>query len=131
MFGKIRTEKEDAPLTLKSFLTRCGIVLAIMLLAFAIEKIAGTGKGVFFEVAKAISLVLYFVAYIIVGRKIVIHAFVSLFKGKIEVEPLVVTVATLICILIGQYVGSVVSMLIYYAGENLVGLRLEEKKDGE
>ncbi len=119
MFGKIRVEKEDKPLTLKSFLTRCGIILAITLLAFAIEKIAGTGKGVFFEVTKAISLVLYFVAYIIAGRKIVVRAFASLFKGKIEVEPLVITVATLICILIGQDVGAVVSMLMYYIGENL------------
>ena len=116
MFLKIKKEPEEKEIAFKSFIIRVSLILAIMLLAFAVEKIGGTGSGTFFEVTKAIALVLYCVSYILSGHTIIVRAFASLFKGKIEIDSLLITVATLICILIGQYIGAVISMLIFYIG---------------
>ena len=126
MFGKIKDEKKSRPMTFRSLITRCGIILAFMFLAFAIEKIGGTGEGKFFDITKALSLIFYCVAYIIAGRRIVILAIASLFQGKIEIEKVLVTVLTLVCILIGQYFGAVLSMLVFFAAESLLILENEQ-----
>lgn len=118
MFEKIN-KKNKEPASLKKVLIRGCFCVAFLLLAFAIEKIGDSGKGSFFDVTKAISLVLYCVAYILVGRKIIINAFAYLFNKTIWVEGLIVTVATLICILLGQYIGAIVPMLIFYFGISL------------
>ncbi len=122
MFEKIIKEPKQKTETLKQIGIRCALVIAIMLMAFAVEKIAGNGNGKFFDVTKAICLVLYFVSYIVIGRKIIITAFANLFKGTIVVDALIVTVGTLICILLGQYVGAIIAMMVYYLGTRLVSV---------
>ena len=131
MFGMNRTEKKRENITFKKFVTNCGVIFAFTVLAFAIEKIGGSGSGTFFDVARAIALVLYCVAYIMAGRNAAVSALGALFKGKIEIESLIVTVATLICILIGQYLGAVIAMFVFYIADCVVYLEKKEENDQE
>ncbi len=129
MFSKIRKSLETQ--SGKKILIKCALSLALVLVAFGISKVAGKNSENVFDVFKAISLVLYFVAYLLVGHGIILFALANLIKGQIQLDFLIVTVGTLLCILLGQYIPAILIMMIFYLGEKLSPIIKSEKKSGE
>lgn len=66
---------------------------------------------------KDISLILYIIAYIIIGAEVVIEAIENIFKGKIFDENFLMTIATIGAFCIGEYPEAVTVMLLFAIGE--------------
>lgn len=66
---------------------------------------------------KAVSLLFYFVAYILCAKEIVINAFKNIFEGSIFDEQFLMALASLGAIAIGEYAESIAVVLLYQIGE--------------
>lgn len=70
-----------------------------------------------FEDKEYINLILFLVAYILVGGKVVMTALRNITRGQVFDENFLMTIATLGAFIIGEYPEAVAVMIFYEVGE--------------
>ena len=78
---------------------------------------------------EAISLVLYFVAFMITGKDIVIGAVSNLIHGELMDESFLMSVAAIGAILLGEYEEAVAIMILYQVGEKFEDYAVDKSRD--
>lgn len=78
---------------------------------------------------RAIYMVLYFAAYIITGKDIVIGAISNLFHGELMDESFLMSVASIGAILLGEYEEAVAIMILYQVGEKFEDYAVDKSRD--
>lgn len=78
---------------------------------------------------RAIYMVLYFTAYIITGKDIVIGAVSNLFHGELMDESFLMSVASIGAILLGEYEEAVAIMILYQVGEKFEDYAVDKSRD--
>ena len=78
---------------------------------------------------RAVFMVLYFAAYIITGKDIVIGAVSNLIHGELMDEAFLMTVASLGAILLGEYEEAVAIMILYQVGEKFEDYAVDKSRD--
>ena len=78
---------------------------------------------------EAISLVLYFIAFMITGKDIVIGAVSNLFHGELMDESFLMSVAAIGAILLGEYEEAVAIMILYQVGEKFEDYAVDKSRD--
>lgn len=78
---------------------------------------------------RAIYMVLYFAAYIITGKDIVIGAVSNLFHGELMDESFLMSVASIGAILLGEYEEAVAIMILYQVGEKFEDYAVDKSRD--
>jgi len=78
---------------------------------------------------KAIFMVLYFVAYIITGKDIVIGAVSNLIHGELMDEAFLMSVSSIGAILLGKYEEAVAIMILYQVGEKFEDYAVDKSHD--
>lgn len=77
---------------------------------------------------KIASIVLYCVAYLVVGIEYIIKAVKGVFKGDIFNENMLMTVASIGAMALGEYIEGVAVMLLYCVGETLQDAAIAKSK---
>ncbi|GMQ60981.1 heavy metal translocating P-type ATPase [Vallitalea maricola] len=85
--------------------------------------------GLVLNVRTPIKIGLYVVAYVIVGREIIISAIKGLFTGRLLDENFLMTIASLAAFFIGEYPEATAVMLFYRVGELFEGLAVNRSKN--
>lgn len=107
----------DEEITLKDKVLTCiGIILTIIAYILSSK-------------AQILSVTLYIVAYIIIGYKIILKAFKHLFSKDMFDENLIMTVATLGAMAIGEYTEAVAVLVLYMIGEMLQDKAVDSSKE--
>ena len=78
---------------------------------------------------KAIFMVLYFLAYIITGKDIVIGAVSNLIHGELMDEAFLMSVSSIGAILLGKYEEAVAIMILYQVGEKFEDYAVDKSRD--
>lgn len=78
---------------------------------------------------QAIYMILYFAAYIITGKDIVIGAVSNLFHGELMDESFLMSVASIGAILLGEYEEAVAIMILYQVGEKFEDYAVDKSRD--
>ena len=78
---------------------------------------------------EAASLVLYFVAFMITGKDIVIGAISNLIHGELMDEAFLMSVAAIGAILLGEYEEAVAIMILYQVGEKFEDYAVDKSRD--
>lgn len=78
---------------------------------------------------RTIYMVLYFAAYIITGKDIVIGAVSNLFHGELMDESFLMSVASIGAILLGEYEEAVAIMILYQVGEKFEDYAVDKSRD--
>ena len=78
---------------------------------------------------KAISMVLYFVAFMITGKDIVVGAVSNLIHGELMDESFLMSVAAIGAILLGEYEEAVAIMILYQVGEKFEDYAVDKSRD--
>jgi len=78
---------------------------------------------------EAICLVLYFIAFMITGKDIVIGAVSNLFHGELMDESFLMSVAAIGAILLGEYEEAVAIMILYQVGEKFEDYAVDKSRD--
>ncbi len=78
---------------------------------------------------KAIYMVLYFAAYLITGKDIVIGAVSNLLHGELMDESFLMSVASIGAILLGEYEEAVAIMILYQVGEKFEDYAVDKSRD--
>ena len=78
---------------------------------------------------EAISLVLYFIAFMITGKDIVIGAVSNLIHGELMDESFLMSVAAIGAILLGEYEEAVAIMILYQVGEKFEDYAVDKSRD--
>ncbi|MCT4688799.1 heavy metal translocating P-type ATPase [Vallitalea sp.] len=97
-----------------------------------IEFIIGFGLfalALLLNVKTEVKIGLYVVAYIVVGREIVISAIKGLFTGRLLDENFLMTIASISAFAIGEYPEATAVMLFYRVGELFEGLAVNRSKN--
>lgn len=107
----------DDELTIKDKVLTCiGVILTIV--AYILESRI-----------KALSIALYIIAYVIIGYKIILKAIKHLFGKDMFDENLIMTVATLGAMAIGEYTESIAVLVLYMIGEMLQDKAVDSSKE--
>lgn len=108
---------EDEELTLKDKLLTCiGIIITII-------------AYVLMSKMQIISIILYIIAYIIIGYKVILKAIKHLFGKDMFDENLIMTVATLGAMAIGEYTEAIAVLVLYMIGEMLQDKAVDSSKE--
>ncbi len=78
---------------------------------------------------EACCLVLYFIAFMITGKDIVIGAVSNLFHGELMDESFLMSVASIGAILLGEYEEAVAIMILYQVGEKFEDYAVDKSRD--
>ena len=78
---------------------------------------------------KALCMVLYFVAYIITGKDIVIGAVSNMIHGELMDEAFLMSVSSIGAILLGKYEEAVAIMILYQVGEKFEDYAVDKSRD--
>ena len=78
---------------------------------------------------EAVCLVLYFIAFMITGKDIVIGAVSNLIHGELMDEAFLMTVASIGAILLGEYEEAVAIMILYQVGEKFEDYAVDKSRD--
>ena len=78
---------------------------------------------------EAICLVLYFIAFMITGKDIVIGAVSNLIHGELMDESFLMSVASIGAILLGEYEEAVAIMILYQVGEKFEDYAVDKSRD--
>ena len=78
---------------------------------------------------EAICLVLYFIAFMITGKDIVIGAVSKLIHGELMDESFLMSVAAIGAILLGEYEEAVAIMILYQVGEKFEDYAVDKSRD--
>lgn len=78
---------------------------------------------------RAICMVLYFIAYLITGKDIVIGAVSNLIHGELMDEAFLMSVSSIGAILLGKYEEAVAIMILYQVGEKFEDYAVDKSRD--
>lgn len=78
---------------------------------------------------KGICMVLYFVAYIITGKDIILGAVSNLIHGELMDEAFLMSVSSIGAILLGKYEEAVTIMILYQTGEKFEDYAVDKSRD--
>ena len=78
---------------------------------------------------RAVFMVLYFIAFIITGKDIVIGAVSNLIHGELMDESFLMSVAAIGAILLGEYEEAVAIMILYQVGEKFEDYAVDKSRD--
>ena len=81
-----------------------------------------------FQYSHWVSFAVFIVAYIIVGKDVLLKAFSNIKRGKVFDENFLMTIATVGAIIIGEYPEAVGVMLFYMVGEFLQSLAVNKSR---
>lgn len=104
---------------LKLLILTCGIILYIITLT--LSKIS--------SISSITILYMYLVSYILIGYDIIISAIRKLFKKDMFDENLLMSIATIGALIIGEYTESIAVLLFYKIGEYLQDLAVGKSKE--
>ena len=96
----------------KKMLSKIIMGAVFYIIAIIISKIS-------FPYSNWVSFAVFIVAYIIVGKDVLLKAFSNIKRGKVFDENFLMTIATLGAVIIGEYPEAVGVMLFYLVGEFL------------
>lgn len=84
--------------------------------------------GIIFKFSKTAELVIFLLAYIIIGYEIIFRAIKNIFKGEVFDENFLMTIATIGAFGIGEFHEAVAVMLLYSIGELLQDKAVEKSR---
>lgn len=103
-------------------LTKIAVSFIVATIAFILSSFAKS------QTANIVSVVLYCIAYIVVGAEYVVKAVKGVIKRDIFNENMLMTVASLGALIIGEYTEGVAVMLLYCVGETLQDVAINKSK---
>lgn len=105
----------------KKMLRKIIVAAVFYIIAIIISKFG-------FQHSKWVSFAVFIVAYIIVGKDVLLKAFSNIKRGKVFDENFLMTIATVGAIIIGEYPEAVGVMLFYMVGEFLQSLAVNKSR---
>lgn len=75
-----------------------------------------------------IKLVLYIIAYILIGKEVILSAFKNILKGEVFDENFLMTIATFGAFALGEFSEAVAVMLFYQIGEGFQGYAVDNSR---
>lgn len=81
-----------------------------------------------FRKVETVTFTVYFIAYITVGKEVLLKAFSNIKRGKVFDENFLMSIATIGAIIIGEYPEAVGVMLFYTVGELLQSLAVNKSR---
>lgn len=108
---------EDEELTIMDKILTCIGVILTIIAYMLMNKL------------QVISVVLYIIAYMAIGYKIILKAFKHLFSKDMFDENLIMTVATLGAMAIGEYTEAIAVLILYMIGEMLQDKAVDSSKE--
>ena len=85
--------------------------------------------GLLYSTLKPVGLILFIIAYILIGRDVVTKAFKNLLGGRVFDENFLMAIATLGAFAIGEYPEAVAVMLFYKVGEAMQGIAVNKSRN--
>ena len=105
----------------KKMLRKIIVAAVFYIIAIIISKLG-------FQYSKLVSFAVFIVAYVIVGKDVLLKAFSNIKRGKVFDENFLMTIATVGAIIIGEYPEAVGVMLFYMVGEFLQSLAVNKSR---
>ena len=105
----------------KKMLRKIIVAAVFYIIAIIISKLD-------FQYSHWVSFAVFIVAYIIVGKDVLLKAFSNIKRGKVFDENFLMTIATVGAIIIGEYPEAVGVMLFYMVGEFLQSLAVNKSR---
>ena len=105
----------------KKMLRKIIVAAVFYVIAIIISKLG-------FQYSNWVSFAVFIVAYIIVGKDVLLKAFSNIKRGKVFDENFLMTIATVGAIIIGEYPEAVGVMLFYMVGEFLQSLAVNKSR---
>ena len=105
----------------KKMLRKIILAAVFYIIAIIISKLG-------FQYSNWVSFAVFIVAYIIVGKDVLLKAFSNIKRGKVFDENFLMTIATVGAIIIGEYPEAVGVMLFYMVGEFLQSLAVNKSR---
>lgn len=105
----------------KKMLRKIIVAAVFYIIAIIISKLG-------FQYSLWVSFAVFIVAYIIVGKDVLLKAFSNIKRGKVFDENFLMTIATVGAIIIGEYPEAVGVMLFYMVGEFLQSLAVNKSR---
>lgn len=105
----------------KKMLRKIIVAAVFYIIAIIISKLG-------FQYSNWVSFAVFIVAYIIVGKDVLLKAFSNIKRGKVFDENFLMTIATVGAIIIGEYPEAVGVMLFYMVGEFLQSLAVNKSR---
>ena len=105
----------------KKMLRKIIVAAVFYIIAIIISKLG-------FQYSNRVSFAVFIVAYIIVGKDVLLKAFSNIKRGKVFDENFLMTIATVGAVIIGEYPEAVGVMLFYMVGELLQSLAVNKSR---
>ena len=105
----------------KKMLRKIIVAAVFYIIAIIISKLG-------FQYSNWVSFAVFIVAYIVVGKDVLLKAFSNIKRGKVFDENFLMTIATVGAIIIGEYPEAVGVMLFYMVGEFLQSLAVNKSR---
>ena len=105
----------------KKMLRKIIVAAVFYIIAIIISKLG-------FQYSHWVSFAVFIVAYIIVGKDVLLKAFSNIKRGKVFDENFLMTIATVGAVIIGEYPEAVGVMLFYMVGEFLQSLAVNKSR---
>ena len=105
----------------KKMLRKIIVAAVFYIIAIIISKLG-------FQYSHWVSFAVFIVAYVIVGKDVLLKAFSNIKRGKVFDENFLMTIATVGAIIIGEYPEAVGVMLFYMVGEFLQSLAVNKSR---
>jgi cadmium-exporting ATPase len=105
----------------KKMLRKIIVAAVFYVIAIIISKLG-------FQYSNQVSFTVFIVAYVIVGKDVLLKAFSNIKRGKVFDENFLMTIATVGAIIIGEYPEAVGVMLFYMVGEFLQSLAVNKSR---
>ena len=105
----------------KKMLRKIIVAAVFYVIAIIISKLG-------FQYSHWVSFAVFIVAYIIVGKDVLLKAFSNIKRGKVFDENFLMTIATVGAVIIGEYPEAVGVMLFYMVGEFLQSLAVNKSR---
>ena len=105
----------------KKMLRKIIVAAVFYIIAIIISKLD-------FQYSHWVSFAVFIVAYIIVGKDVLLKAFSNIKRGKVFDENFLMTIATVGAVIIGEYPEAVGVMLLYMVGEFLQSLAVNKSR---
>ena len=105
----------------KKMLRKIIVAAVFYIIAIIISKLG-------FQYSNPVSFAVFIVAYIIVGKDVLLKAFSNIKRGKVFDENFLMTIATVGAVIIGEYPEAVGVMLFYMVGEFLQSLAVNKSR---
>ncbi len=105
----------------KKMLRKIIVAAVFYIIAIIISKLG-------FQYSNWVSFAVFIVAYVIVGKDVLLKAFSNIKRGKVFDENFLMTIATVGAVIIGEYPEAVGVMLFYMVGEFLQSLAVNKSR---